>query len=138
MQTTSLASRLRLSIGRMSRRLRQEGGGGLPSSQYSALVSIERFGPLTPSELADRERVQRPTATRVLARLEDDGLVGRTPDPKDGRSSLISVTPAGRALLGEVRRAKDVYLEQRLDTLSARELATLEEAATLLERMLDE
>ena len=70
MQTTSLASLLRLTIGRMNRRLRQEGGGGVPSSQYSALITVERFGPLTPSEIADRERIQRPTATRVLGRLE--------------------------------------------------------------------
>jgi DNA-binding MarR family transcriptional regulator len=138
MQTTSLASRLRLSIGRMSRRLRQEGGGGLPSSQYSALVTIERHGPLTPSELAERERIQRPSATRVLARLEETGLVERTPDPSDGRSALIALTPAGSALLGEVRHAKDVYLEQRLETLTAKERATLEDAAEILERLLAE
>jgi DNA-binding MarR family transcriptional regulator len=138
MQTTSLASRLRLTIGRMSRRLRQEGGGGLPSSQYSALVTIERHGPLTPSELADRERIQRPSATRVLARLEEDGLVERTPDPSDRRSALIALTPAGTALLSDVRRAKDVYLEQRLGSLSPHERATLEDAAQILERLLAE
>jgi DNA-binding MarR family transcriptional regulator len=138
MQTTSLASRLRLSIGRMSRRLRQEGGGGLPSSQYSALVTIERHGPLTPSELADRERIQRPSATRVLARLEEDGLVERTPDPSDRRSALIALTPDGTALLGDVRRAKDVYLEQRLESLRPQERATLEDAAQILERLLAE
>ena len=137
MQTTSLASRLRLTIGRLNRRLRQEAGHGLPPSQLSALVSVERFGPLTPSELADRERIQRPTATRLLARMEEDGLVVRTPDPRDGRSALITVTDAGQALLREVRHAKDVYLEHRLETLSADELATLEEAARILERMLD-
>jgi DNA-binding MarR family transcriptional regulator len=138
MQTTSLASRLRLTIGRTSRRLRQAGGGGVPSSQYSALVTVERFGPLTPSELADRERIQRPSATRVLTRLEDAGLVARTPDPRDGRSALIALTPAGTALLAEVRHAKDTYLEHRLDTLTPTELATLEDAAQILERLLDE
>jgi DNA-binding MarR family transcriptional regulator len=138
MQTISLASRLRLTIGRTSRRLRQEGGGGLPASQYSALVSVERFGPLTPSEMAVHERIQRPSATRVIAKLEEAGLVERASDPNDGRSSLIALTPAGRALLEQVRHAKDVYLEHRLETLSRQELATLQEAAGILERMLED
>jgi DNA-binding MarR family transcriptional regulator len=138
MQITSLASRLRLTIGRTNRRLRQEGGGELPSSQYSALVSVDRFGPLTPSEVAVHERIQRPTATRVIGKLEECGLVQRTADPRDGRSALIAITPAGSQLLEQVRHAKDVYLEARLETLSARELATLQEAARILERMLED
>jgi len=138
MPTTSLASRLRLTIGRMSRRLRQAGGGGVPSSQYSALITVERHGPLTPSELADRERIQRPTATRILGRLHEAGLVERTPDPDDGRSALIALTPAGAELLAEVRHAKDAYLEHRLETLTPAERATLEDAAEILERLLAE
>src|SRR3954451_9619355 len=137
METTSLASHLRLAIARTNRRMRQE-GGGLPASQHSALVSVERFGPLTPSELAVHERIQRPTATRVIAKLEESGLVQRTADPKDKRSALIALTPAGQDLLLTVRHAKDVYLEQRLETLSPEELTTLQEAARILERMLDE
>jgi len=136
MQTTSLASQLRLAIARTNRRMRQAGGGGLPLSQHSALISVERFGPLTPSELATHERIQRPTATRVIAKLEDVGLVERTADPRDGRSALIAITPAGRDLLEQIRHAKDVYLEQRLETLDRDELATLQDAARILERML--
>src|SRR5918911_1006423 len=97
-----LATRLRTVIVRTNRRLRQEGGG-----------------PLTPSELAERERVQRPTATRLLARLEEPGYVTRTPDPADGRSSLVTLTPAGNALLEETRSRKDAYLARRLRTLSS-------------------
>ena len=138
MQTTSLASLLRLTIGRTNRRLRQEGGGELPSSQYSALVSVDRHGPLTPSELAAHERIQRPTATRVIAKLEDAGLLQRTADPRDGRSALITLTPAGEQLLGQVRHAKDVFLEDRLERLSAKERETLAAAAAILERMLGE
>ena len=91
MRTTSqadLAVRLRLVIARTARRLRQEAGEELSPSQAAALATIDRHGPLTPSELAGRERVQRPTATRVIARLESRGLVDRTQDPAD-RSSLI-------------------------------------------------
>src|ERR671910_3118984 len=93
-----LASRLRLDISRMARRLRQEAGAGLSPSQTAALATIERHGPLTPSELAERERVQRPTVTRVLARLEEAGLVDRAADPHVRRSSLLSVSDGGRML----------------------------------------
>src|SRR5918992_5084704 len=94
--TSDLASRLRLDIARMARRLRQEAGAGLSPSQTAALATIERHGPLTPSELALRERVQRPTVTRVLARLEEAGLIVRAADPTDRRSALLSASPAGR------------------------------------------
>src|SRR5687767_5138456 len=104
MRTTSpdLAPRLRLAITRSARRLRQEAGSALSPSQGAALAVIDRHGPLTPSELAARERIQRPTATRVLARLEEMGLIDRAADPADRRSSLVSVSPAGVALLDEL------------------------------------
>ena len=103
---TDLAGHLRLTIARTARRLRQEAGTELSPSLTAALATIERHGPLTPSELAARERVQRPTATRVLARLEEAGLVDRTADPQDRRSSLVSATPGGRALLDDLRTRK--------------------------------
>src|ERR687885_2635140 len=126
---TDLATRLRTAIVRTHRRLRQEGGGLLSPTLGAALGTIARHGPLTPSELAVRERVQRPTATRLLARLEEPGYVTRTPDPEDGRSSLVAVTPAGHALLEEVRTRKDAYLARRLRTLPAEDRATLRRAA---------
>ena len=82
---SGLAAHLRLVITRTARRLRQEAGTDLGPSQTSALATIERHGPLTPSELARMERIQRPTATRIVARLEVAGLVGRVADPADGR-----------------------------------------------------
>ena len=141
MQTISapdLAHRLRPVIARLGRRLRQEAGGELSPSQGAALTTVACHGPLTPSELASRERIQRPTATRVLARLEEAGLLERTADPADRRSSLITATAAGRALLAAQRERKDAFLARRLDGLSADELATLERAAAILERLLDE
>jgi DNA-binding MarR family transcriptional regulator len=133
---TELAPRLRLAITRSARRLRQEAGGALSPSQGAALATIARHGPLTPSELATRERIQRPTATRVLARLEETGLVLRAPDPADRRSSLVSVSPAGAALLEELRTRKDAFLSERLEALGDRDRATLERAASLLEDLL--
>jgi DNA-binding MarR family transcriptional regulator len=133
-----LASRLRLDISRMARRLRQEAGALLSPSQTAALATIERHGPLTPSELAERERVQRPTVTRVLARLEEAGLVDRAADPQDRRSSLVSISEGGRVLLESARARKDAFLARRIDALEPTDREALERAAAILERMLDE
>ena len=124
---------MRLGITRLARRLRQEGGSGLSPTLQAALGTIANHGPLTPSELADRERIRRPNATKVIARLEADGLVVRTEAPADRRSSLISLTGAGRRLLRESRSRKDAYLAQRLEQLSPSEQEAL---ADLLERLL--
>src|SRR5918912_4450604 len=94
--TTDVASRLRLVVARTARRLRQEAGSELSPSLSSALASIDRHGPLTPSELAAHERVQRPTVARLLTRLDELGLVHRAPDPADRRSSLITTSAEGR------------------------------------------
>jgi DNA-binding MarR family transcriptional regulator len=136
--TTDLAHRLRPVITRLARRMRQRAGGDLSPTQGAALNTIACNGPLTPSELAAREKIQRPTATRVLTRLEEAGLIARTADPTDRRSSLVSTTPAGTELLASVRDRKDAYLAQRLDRLSPEDLAALDRAAGILERMLEE
>ncbi len=129
-------------MARTARRLRQEAAkpGGervLTPTLTSALAAVERFGPLTPSELADIEGVKRPTATRILAKLEAGEMVERTRDPDDGRSSLVSVTTVGRDRLGRVRKRKNAYLARRLKKLPAEDVATLERAAVILERMID-
>ena len=133
-----LAARLRLSVTRTARRLRQEAGTDLSPSMQSALATIERRGPLTPSELADAERIQRPTATRVIARLETDGLVERTGDPADRRVALLSITRPGADLMQRLRKRKNVYLARRLRDMPAEDLAALERAADVLERMLED
>jgi DNA-binding MarR family transcriptional regulator len=123
---------------RTARRLRQETGVELSPSLTAALATVGRHGPLTPSELAARERIQRPTATRVLARLEELGLIARTPDPQDRRSSLVAVSATGSALLDELRTRKTAFLAERLEGLDADERAVLDRAADILERMLAE
>jgi DNA-binding MarR family transcriptional regulator len=133
-----LAGRLRLAITRTARRLRQEAGPELSPSQASALATIERHEPLTPSELAERERVKRPTATRVIANLEAAGLIARAADPVDARSARLRLTPAGRSLLQRLRRRKTAYLARRLRSLTPGELDALERAAAVLERVLEE
>jgi DNA-binding MarR family transcriptional regulator len=144
MQTTSpptilaLADRLRVVLARSARRLRQEAGTDLGPALLAALVTIERHGPLTPSEVADRERIQRPTATRLIAKLDERGLIQRTVAPDDARSSLLSVTRDGSMLLAEIRSRRDAFLARRLRDLPPEDRATLARAADLLERLVQD
>jgi DNA-binding MarR family transcriptional regulator len=133
-----LATRLRTAITRTARRMRQAADSPLSPSQASALASIERHGPLSPSRLATIERIQRPTVTRLLTRLEEAGHVERRPDPADGRSALINATPQAVALLAEQRIRKDAFLAAALERLEPADRATLERATELLEALLEE
>lgn len=107
-------------------------------SAVSALATVERHGPLTPSELAEIERIKRPTATRILRGLVEAGLVDRAPDPADGRSALVSVNAVGRERLRRLRGRKNAFLARRMRDLPGEDLRTLERAAELLEGILDE
>jgi DNA-binding MarR family transcriptional regulator len=138
---TDAAARLRMAIVRTARRLRQEAAGSgaeLTPTGASALATVERHGPLTPSELAAIERVKRPTATRTLRVLDDAGLIDRAPDPGDGRSSLVSVNAAGRERLRRLRGRKNAYLARRMRELPDHDVETLERAAEILEGILEE
>jgi DNA-binding MarR family transcriptional regulator len=138
---TDSAARLRLAIVRTARRLRQEAAGAgteLTPTAVSALATVERHGPLTPSELAEIERVKRPTATRTLRVLGEAGLVERAPDPIDGRSSLVSVNSAGRERLRRLRGRKNAYLARRMRDLPPADLETLDRAAEILEGILED
>jgi DNA-binding MarR family transcriptional regulator len=134
---SSLAAHLRLVITRTARRLRQQAGSDLGPSQTAALATVERHGPLTPSELARIERIQRPTATRIVARLEDAGLVERVADPTDRRSFTVGINADGRALMNKLRTRKNAYLARRLRGLDEADLATLDRAAEILEDLLE-
>jgi DNA-binding MarR family transcriptional regulator len=138
-----IAARLRLAVVRTARRLRQdayraEGDGVLSPTLTAALATVEAHGPLTPSELAERERIRRPTATRIVSKLVGLGLVTRTPDPSDGRGFLVAPTAEGRALLKRLRTRKNAYLAKRMAALDPDEVAALERAAAILERILDQ
>lgn len=132
-----LPARLRLAIARMARRLRQEAGDELSPSSMAALATIENHGPLAPSRLAELEGIQRPTATRVLGRLEEDGLIERSADPNDGRGAVVRTTKRGSALLKKLRSRKTAYLARRLRELPDEDVAALERAADVLEQLLD-
>jgi DNA-binding MarR family transcriptional regulator len=133
-----VASRLRLAVTRTARRMRQESDPSLSPTQTAALATIERRGPLTPSELASIERVQRPTISRVAARLVEAGLVERLPDELDRRGARLRVTDEGRRRLHEVRSRKTAYLAERIERLGPEERDLLMRASDLLERLLEE
>lgn len=136
---SELASRLRLAITRLSRRLRQQAASGdVSPSQLATLATIERHGPLPLGELAQRERVQPPTMTRIVGALEDAALVARHADDSDRRVTRIAVTPAGTKYLAKHRSRKDVFLTRRLAELSPAESATLLDALPILERLVSD
>jgi DNA-binding MarR family transcriptional regulator len=126
-----------LSVFRASRALRRESQAGISPTLLAALATIERHGPITAGALAAHEQVRKPTVTRILAALVDEGLVERTPDPIDRRVSWVQLTPAGRARMRNVRRRTDRYLAQRLQRLEPADLATLERAADVLDRIVE-
>jgi len=133
-----LPTRLRLVVTRLARRLRQQAEAPLSPTQTAVLATIDRRGPLTLGELAEAERVQPPTITAAVGRLEHQGLVQRRREPNDRRVVRVQITADGGELLDQTRSRKSAYLEQRLASLSARERATLERAASILEGILEE
>ena len=133
---TALASSLRLAVMRLARRMRSERADtSLTLTQLATLATLERRGPLTPRELAAAERVQPPSMTRIAASLEVAGLVTRTDHPTDGRQVLLSVAPAGVALLREDRRRREAWLAQRLRELDPEDLDVLRRATAVLDRL---
>src|ERR1700731_4098279 len=142
MQTDAgLATAMRISISRLARRLRVErlGLGGtetvLSDIQLAALAALARHDSMTPGELAEHEKVQPPSMTRVIAVLEERGLVMRAPHPTDRRQVGLTVTEAGRALVSQARRRRDAWLAKRLKELTPGERALLRAAAPVLEKL---
>ncbi len=135
-----LATGLRISVNRLARRLRVERAGGvadagLSDTQLAALAALEHHTAMTPGELAEHEKVQPPSMTRVIAALEERGLVLRVPHPTDGRQVVLSVTEEGRSLVSRARRRREAWLAMRLKELTPQERATLRAAAPILEKL---
>lgn len=107
----------------------------LTLTQLSALATVAHHGPLSPTALAERERVQPPSMTRVIAALEERGLVLRAPHPSDRRQSVIEISAGGRAVIEEDRRRRTAWLARVLERLDAEERAALAAAVPVLERI---
>jgi DNA-binding MarR family transcriptional regulator len=131
-----LAISLREAIMRLNRRLRQARAvGDLTFSQLSALTSLQLAGALTPRELADTERVQPPTMTKIVGKLEERGLVVRTPHPTDRRQVILSATERGRAVYARFEKARNEWLALQLAELTPDQRDTLERAAQILRQV---
>jgi DNA-binding MarR family transcriptional regulator len=134
--SVQVATVLRDAITRVNRRLRRTRPvGDLTIAQLSALHSLDAAGALTPRELSDTERVQPPTMTRIVARLEERALVQRSPHPTDGRQVILALTPAGRELIAENRRVRDEWLARRLALLTTEEREIVQRAAEIMTRI---
>jgi DNA-binding MarR family transcriptional regulator len=130
-----LPARLRLAIGRLNRRIRVDSAAVLPPLQTSVLVTLEEHEPLRLSELARREAVTPPTMSRVLAALDDAGLLVRTPDPQDARSALVELSAEGRAMIERLRTERTAVLAQRLERLAPEHREALAAAVPALEAL---
>jgi len=131
-----LASAFRIAVMRLSRRLRSERSDEtLGLSQLSALASLMRSGPLSPTALAEIERIQPPSMTRVITALEERGLVERAPHSSDRRQSVIEITEGGRSIVLEDRRRRAAWLAMRFATLSKDEQAQIAAVLPIIERI---
>lgn len=136
-----LAVALRISVSRLARRLRaQRTTSGLPEAllsetQLAALSALHKHQAMTPGELAEHEKVQPPSMTRVIAVLEERGLVRRSPHPTDRRQVILSVTSEGHTLVQRVRRRKEAWLARRLAELTDAERDVLRAAVPVLEKL---
>src|SRR6266496_2651874 len=108
-----LVESLRLAVGRLARRLRQQNEGEITASQFSALSSISHYGPITLGKLASVARLRPPTVTRRVAPLEESGLVQRRAGTDDRRICRVEVTHLGRDLVERSRTRKDAYFATR-------------------------
>jgi DNA-binding MarR family transcriptional regulator len=135
MSDTELAGRLRVAVGLLVRRLRQRDPIRLSPAQLSALITVEAAGPMRSGDLAVRERVAAPTATRLIGAMEEAGLVSRGPDPSDARGSLVSLAPGGADALDALRRHRNNILVAKLEALPPEQRAALEAALPALEAL---
>ena len=133
-----LVARLRLSVLRLSRRLRQHAAPGVTPSQLSVLSTLYHHGPLTLGDLAAHEAVQPPSVTRMVGSLEEAGLVKRTGSADDRRTVVAELTAEGRRSVEEIRRRRDAWLASRLGDFSGRQREDLARAVPLLEKLLED
>lgn len=136
-ELAALAGTLRITVGKLIRRLREQAhAGDFTSAQKSVLLRLDREGPATVSALARAESV-RPQSMRVtVAGLEQLGAVRGARDPADGRQTLIDLAPRFRKTLQATRAAKEDWLCRALQArLSARERDQLAAAVALLQRL---
>jgi DNA-binding MarR family transcriptional regulator len=134
--TADLADRLHSAAIHLLRRLRREDdASGLPAPQLSAMSVIVFGGAITLGALANAEQVRPPTITKLVAALEEQGLVEREPDPQDRRVMRVKATARGTRLLHDGRRRRVASLAASLGELAAADRAALARAIPILEKV---
>jgi DNA-binding MarR family transcriptional regulator len=132
----ALASRLRLAVVRLNRKLRaQRTSEDVSLTQVSALSTLHKCGAMTPGQLAAREGVQPPSMTRVIAALEESGYVERNPHPSDGRQAIVSLSERGLEYVQATISVREAWLDRRLAELSDDEREVLARAADIIDRI---
>jgi DNA-binding MarR family transcriptional regulator len=135
------AARLRVAVGRLSRRLRTTAAGaaaGLTPTRISVLLTVVRDGPIGISELARSEGLNPTMLSRVIADLVEGGLLARTSNDGDRRAASVQTTPAGRELAQRMRRERTDALDSALDALDAEDRRLIEQALPALEDLADQ
>jgi DNA-binding MarR family transcriptional regulator len=134
-----LASQLRPALLRLTRIVRnQRVDMSVTLTQLSAMATLRTHGPMSAGELANCERVQPPSMTKVLANLEERGLVRRDVHPTDRRQAVLAITPAGEALLDSERRSRDAWLTRQLATLTPDERALVQRVLPILIKLAEQ
>jgi DNA-binding MarR family transcriptional regulator len=133
-----LAAELRGAVTPLARALRQQTGNSATATQVAAVATIERHGPMTLGELAERERVSPPMVTKIVATLEELGLIAKVTDPADRRVCRVELNAAGRTWLRDSRARANVWLAARLEDFSDDERARLVDVIPLLERLTEQ
>ncbi|MEO6885549.1 MAG: MarR family transcriptional regulator [Jatrophihabitantaceae bacterium] len=137
--SAELASMLRPALLRLTRIVRnQRVDMSVTLTQLSAMGTLSKHGPMSAGELAACERVQPPSMTKVLANLDERGLVRRAVHPTDRRQAIIAITDAGLALLDSERRSRDAWLSKRLAELSSDERVMLRSAVPVLAKLAEQ
>ena len=136
-QVLQLAGELRILIGKLRRRLREESHlGDITMSQASVLSRLEREGPTTVSSLARAEGMRPQSMAATVLALSEAQMVTGSPDPLDGRQTILTLTDSCRAWIAASRAAREDWLARTLETrLTPAEVTELNSAVALLKRL---
>ncbi|WP_431236557.1 MarR family winged helix-turn-helix transcriptional regulator [Mycolicibacterium aichiense] len=133
-----LGSELLTVVARLNRLATQRIRLPLPWAQARLLSTIDDQGEARISDLAELDHCSQPTMTTQVRRLEDAGLVARTPDPDDARAVRIRITPEGKTMLTQVRADRAAVIDPRIERLSDEDREILSTAVGALHRLLDD
>lgn len=134
--TPNLAAELRATFSLLKRRLRERAAlGEVPPSQTDVLRLLDFHGPTTVSKLAREAGVRPQSMSATVAALQGAGWVSGTPDPRDGRQTLIALTPLFQKTLAKDRAGRQDWLAQQIEGLSAEDQAHLAAATAILRRI---